>query len=172
MRPIKSFLFALVLFGFSYSAPVAAQTETFSDENVDYRFDLPSPTWKVVTRPDGLQKRAEFIYGDRLDGYLQIHKEIVEPGIDPSDLAASYKDDKLRFKPGYVDGKEESFVGHLSGVTMSYEYTYSGKSMVGRIYFLQVENRSIYVMHFTGLRDKLERIRNQTDSIARTFAVK
>jgi hypothetical protein len=172
MRRITSSLFALILFGFTVSVPVSAQTETFTDENVDYRFELPSPTWKVVSRPDGLQKRAEFVYSDRMDGYLQIHKEMVEPGVDPSGLAGSYKDDKLRFKPGYVDGKEEKFVGRLTGVTMSYEYTYSGKPMVGRIYFLQVDNRTIYVVHFTGLRDKLGRIRNQTDSIARTFAIK
>lgn len=154
------------------SASVAAQTETFTDDKVDYRLELPSPTWHVVGRPDELQQRAEFIYGDRLDGYLQVHKEMVEPGLDASGLARSYRDDKLHFKPGYVDGKEESFVGKLNGVTMSYEFTYSGKPMVGRIYFLQADNRSIYVLHFTGLRDKLARIRNQTDLIARSLTVK
>lgn len=172
MRLTKLRYFLSVLFAIAVVAPVAAQSTIFTDENVDYRFELPSPTWRVVSRPDGLQKRAEFVYGDRLDGYLLIHKELVESGIGPSDVSRIYKDDKLRFKPGYVDGKEEKFEGHLNGVTMSYEYTYSGKAMLGRVYFLQADNRTIYVVHFTGLRDKLGRIRNQTDSIARTFAVK
>lgn len=152
--------------------PLAQESQTFSDEKVNYTLELPSATWRVVARPDDVSQRAEFIYGDRLDGYLQIHKEMVEAGVTPSDLASTDKDAKLRFKPGYIDGKQENFSGRLSGVTLSYEYTYSGKAMVGRIYYLQADNRTIYVLHFTGLRDKLARIRNQTDSIARSFKLK
>lgn len=172
MRRTTSCFFASILFALGVFAPIAAQSETFTDDNVDYKLELPSPTWRVVSRPDGLQQRAEFVYGDRMDGYLQIHKEMVEAGVSPSGLANSDKDDKLRFKPGYVDGKEENFAGHLNGATISYEYTYAGKLMVGRIYYLQADTRTIYVLHFTGLRDKLARIRNQTDSIARSFALK
>jgi hypothetical protein len=163
-----SILFALAAFA---TAP-AQQSQTFSDEKVNYTLELPSATWRVVARPDDVSQRAEFIYGDRMDGYLQVHKEMVEADVTPSDLASSDKDAKLRFKPGYIDGKQENFSGHLSGVTLSYEYTYSGKAMVGRVYYLQADNRTIYVLHFTGLRDKLARIRNQTDSIARSFKLK
>ena len=172
MRRTTSCFFALILFAIVTFGHVAAQSEIFTDDNVDYKLELPSPIWRVISRPDGLQQRAEFVFGDRLDGYLRIHKQMVEAGSTPSDLANSYKDDKLRFKPGYVDGKEETFAGSLKGVTISYEYTYAGKAMLGRIYCLQADTRTIYVLHFTGLRDKLSRIRNQTDSIARTFATK
>ena len=44
--------------------------------------------------------------------------------------------------------------------------------MMGRIYYLQLDNRTMYTLRFTGLRDKLTRIRNQTDFIARTFRLK
>ena len=44
--------------------------------------------------------------------------------------------------------------------------------MLGRTYYLQADNRTIYALRFTGLRDKLMRIRNQTDLIARTFKTK
>jgi hypothetical protein len=44
--------------------------------------------------------------------------------------------------------------------------------MLGRTYYLQTDNRTIYALRFTGLRDKLGRIRNQTDLIARTFKLK
>jgi hypothetical protein len=37
---------------------------------------------------------------------------------------------------------------------------------------LQVDSRTIYALRFTGLRDKISRIRNQTDLIARTFKMK
>jgi hypothetical protein len=43
---------------------------------------------------------------------------------------------------------------------------------MGRIYYLQIDNRTIYTLRFTGLRDKLMRIRNQTDLIARSFRLK
>jgi hypothetical protein len=165
-------LAASILFTLAALTAASAQEQTFSDEKVDYTLELPSATWRVTAKPDDIGQRAEFIYGDRLDGYLQVHKELVEAGVTPSALAASYKDEKLRFKPGYVDGKEERFSGRLNGVTASYEYTYSGKPMVGRIYFLQADNRTIYVLHFTGLREKLARIRNQTDGIARSFKLK
>jgi hypothetical protein len=44
--------------------------------------------------------------------------------------------------------------------------------MLGRTYYLQADNRTIYALRFTGLKDKLSRIRNQTDLIARTFKLK
>ena len=44
--------------------------------------------------------------------------------------------------------------------------------MLGRVYYLQADNRTIYALRFTGLRDKLTRIRNQTDLIARSFKLK
>ena len=71
-----------------------------------------------------------------------------------------------------VEGKEEAFNGRLDGVTVSYEFTRTGKVMLGRTYYLQADNRTIYALRFTGLRDKLSRIRNQTDLIARSFKLK
>ncbi len=44
--------------------------------------------------------------------------------------------------------------------------------MIGRFYFLKAGDNTVYVLRFTGFRDKLRSIRNQTDSIARTFALK
>ena len=71
-----------------------------------------------------------------------------------------------------MEGKEEPFKGRLNGVTVSYEFIKTGKTMMGRIYYLQGDNRTIYALRFTGLRDKLARIRNQTDLIARSFQLK
>jgi len=107
-----------------------------------------------------------------MDGYLQIRKEIVDAGTTPSDLAQRDQEQKLRYIPGFVEGKQEPFSGRLNGVTASYEFTKAGKPMMGRIYYLQADNRTIYALRFTGLRDKLARIRNQTDSIARSFKLK
>jgi hypothetical protein len=44
--------------------------------------------------------------------------------------------------------------------------------MSGRFYFLKVNDTTVYLIRFTGIGDKLRSIRNQTDSIARTFDLK
>jgi len=168
MRRILAF--ALVLIGLM--APVALAQQLYTHDKVDYSFELPSATWKSILEPDAAHDHPEFVYGDRLDGYLTIRKEVVEPGTTPGELAIRDQDLKLRYLPGFVEGKQESFNGRLDGVTMSYEFVRTGKPMLGRTYYLQVDNRTIYALRFTGLRDKLSRIRNQTDLIARTFKIK
>jgi hypothetical protein len=152
--------------------PVALAQQTYSNEKVDYTFELPSATWRAIIEPDAGREHPEFVYGDRLDGYLTIRKEVVDAGTTAAELARRDQDLKLRFLPGFIEGKQEAFNGRVDGVTMSYEFVRTGKPMLGRTYYLQTDNRTIYALRFTGLRDKLGRIRNQTDLIARTFKLK
>ena len=165
----RSLVIALVLMGLM--APTALAQQIYTHDKVDYTFEIPSATWKAILEPDAAHEHPEFVYGDRLDGFLTIRKEIVEAGTSPSELAKRDQV-KLRFLPGFVEGKEDSFDGRLDGVTVSYEFVRTGKTMLGRTYYLQVDPRTIYALRFTGLRDKLSRIRNQTDLIARTFKIK
>lgn len=166
----RSLVIALVLIGLI--APLALGQQVYTHDKVDYTFEIPSATWKAILEPDAAHEHPEFVYGDRLDGFLTIRKEIVEAGTSASELARRDQDLKLRFLPGFVEGKEERFAGRLDGVTISYEFVRTGKPMLGRTYYLQVDPRTIYALRFTGLRDKLSRIRNQTDLIARTFKLK
>ena len=153
------------------AAQIVTAQQAYTHEKVEYTFDLPSPTWRAILEPDATHENPEFVYGDRLDGYLTIRKEFVDAGTTPAQLAE--RDDvKLRFLPGFVEGKQEAFDGRLDGITVSYEFVRTGKSMIGRTYYLQADSRTIYALRFTGLRDKLSRIRNQTDLIARTFKLK
>ena len=168
MRSIA--VFVLVLVGLMGSAVLAQQL--YTSDKVDYSFDLPSSTWRVIAEPDAAHEHTEFVYGDRLEGYLQIRKEVVDAGTKPSDVARRDLDQKLRFLPGFVEGRQDPFNGRLDGVTVSYEFIKNAKPMVGRVYYLQADNRTIYALRFSGLRDKLSRIRNQTDLIARSFKVK
>lgn len=150
----------------------ALAQQSYTNNSVEYTLELPSERWHVTQEPDSMHEHAEFIYGDRNDGYLRIRKEVVEAGTTAADLAHRDQDQKLRFQTGYIEGKEDKFAGRLNGVTYGYEYTSGGKPMAGRIYYLQADNRTIYALRFTGLRDKLSLIRNQTDSIARSFHLK
>jgi hypothetical protein len=163
-------LLSLGVIALMYSVVLAQ--DVYTHDKVDYSFELPSPTWRAISEPDAAHEHPEFVYGDRLDGYLTVRKEVVEAGTTASELARRDQDQKLRFLPGFIEGKQETFNGRLDGVTISYEFTRTGKPMLGRTYYLQADNRTIYALRFTGLRDKLSRIRNQTDLIARTFKLK
>ncbi len=154
------------------AAAVYAQARAFTSEGVEYSLELPGAAWRTVTEPDSAHQHAEFVYGDRNDGFLRVRKEVVEANESVSDLARRESDQKLRFLRGYVEGREETFAGRLNGIIVSYEFTSGGKPMLGRIYYLRADNRTIYSLRFTGAKDKLTQIRNQTDAIARSFHLK
>src|SRR2546428_1526133 len=163
--------FACVVFCVLGLSVAASQRELFNSSKVDYTLELPS-NWHVITEPDAVHEHTEFVNGDRLEGYLQVRKEVVDAGTTASELARRDQDQKLQYLPGFVSGKEEKFAGRLNGVTISYEFIKTGKPMMGRTYYLQADSRTIYALRFTGLRDKLARIRNQTDLIARSFRLR
>lgn len=168
---MKHLLAGFVLFLLVAGCVMAVGQEVY--DGGKYTLELPSPTWKVISEPDAAHEHAEFVNGDRLEGYLQIRKEVVDADTTPSELARRDLDQKLRFLPGFIEGgKEEKFAGRLNGVTVSYEFIKTAKPMMGRIYYLQADNRTIYALRFSGARDKLAKIRNQTDLIARSFKVK
>jgi hypothetical protein len=169
MKLTKFFLsavFALVL-----AVSAFAQSETFSDINVEYTFDLPEATWKQSAKPSATSPNVEYVYGDRSSGYFEIRKLMIKDGDTIADAIAN-EEQRLQFQPGYVAGKEENFSGNFSGKVFNYEFVRSGRNMSGRFYFLKADDKTIYLLRFTGERDKLKSIRNQTDSIARTFSLK
>lgn len=169
MKHLIAFLVILLITG---SFCLVASQQVYTSNADGYSLELPSTEWRAISEGDGERGHSEFINGDRLQGFLQIRTEAVETETKPSDVARRDLDQKLRFLPGFVEGKQESFSGRLEGVTVSYEFVRTGKPMMGRIYYLQADNRTIYALRFTGLRDKLARIRNQTDFIARSFKLK
>lgn len=166
--PKLALIFAVII----VSCSLAVAQESFSNDNVPYSLELPSPTWRAISEPDAVHEHLEFVYGDRLEGFLQIRKEMIDSGMTAADVARRDRDQKFRFFPGFVEGKEEKFAGRLNGVIATYEYVKTGKTMMGRVYYLQADSRTVYALRFTGLRDKLARIRNQTDLIARSFKLK
>jgi hypothetical protein len=167
LRFVSLSLFVFLFSGFAFAQDAVTQTKTFDD----YSFDFPNATWRITSKTD--EANVEAVYGDRMDGYLQIRKITVSGDTAFVDVVDREQSQKLQFLPSFVNGKEENFKGNLEGKVVNYEFTQSGKAMIGRAYFLASEdNKTIYVLRFTGLRDKLRLLRNQTDSIARTFKLK
>ncbi|MGI8789052.1 MAG: hypothetical protein ACR2HG_15025 [Pyrinomonadaceae bacterium] len=164
------YLFSICL-GLLFAMSAFAQSQTFSDANVEYTFDLPETAWKQTVKPSATSPNVEYVYNDRNDGHFEIRKLSVKAGDTLAD-AISDEEQKLQFLPGYVTAKTETFDGKLDGKVFNYEFVRSGRNMSGRFYFLKADDKTVYVLRFTGQREKLKSIRNQTDSIARTFAVK
>lgn len=148
-----------------------AQVSAFSDPNVEYSFSLPDAKWKQTVKASALNPNVEYVYGERRDGLLEVRKLVVSKDAALTDTIRD-QEQKLQFLPGYVTGKEENFAGKLKGSVFNFEYVHSGAAMGGRFYFLRTSDTSVYVLRFTGLKDGLRSIRNQTDQIARTFAVR
>ncbi len=166
----SSFLFSVAI-GFLLAVSAFAQTPTFSDAAVEYTFDLPESAWKMTGKPSTTSPNVEYVYGERQSGHLEVRKTALKSGALLSDLISD-EEQKLQFLSGFVAGKEENFKGSFEGKVFNYEFVRSGRNMSGRFYFLKTDDKTVYVLRFTGQRDKLRSIRNQTDSIARTFDLK
>jgi len=151
--------------------PAFSQGDTFSDVNVLYSFDLPDVKWKMTTKPSATSPNVEYVYGDRFDGHLEVRKLTVAKDAVLTDVVRN-EEQKLQFRPGFVAGREENFSGRLKGAIYNFEYVAAGRSMSGRFYFLRANDNTVYLIRFSGQKDPLRLLRNQTDSIARTFGVK
>jgi len=171
MKINKNSLLLSLILGLFFAFSTFAQTKTFSDANADYTFDLPNDTWEMTVKPTAISPNVEYVYGDRRDGHLKIRKLSLKSNDLISDLIER-EEQKIQFLKGYVAGKQENFSGTLNGNVFNYEYLDSGRSMSGRLYFLKADASTVYVLMFTGERDKLRSIRNYTDSIARSFELK
>lgn len=151
------------------SGAVFAQTSTFSDPSVEYTFEIPDERWKLTVRPSDSNTSPEFVFVDRNDGYFTIRKTTASPDTPLSDVIRE-EEQKLQFMRGYVAGREENFRGKLSGTIFNFEFVERGRPKSGRFYFLR-SGSTVYILRFTGYRDKLRSIQHFTDSIARTFSV-
>lgn len=171
MKALRTTFILSIVIGALSAATVFAQQATFSDPNVDYTFDLPEPKWKMTVKPSATVPNVEYVFGDRNDGHLEVRRLTVAKNAIMSDVIRQ-EEDKLRFLPGYVAGRGEIFRGNLNGTAFNFEFTRSGRPMSGRFYFLRADETTVYVLRFTGFTSSLKTIRNQTDSIGRTFEIK
>lgn len=171
---MKATRFSILFFavcGLLYVTSTPAQDSIFSDPNVAYTFDVPDDRWKMTVKPSPAKPNVEYVFIDRNDGHLEVRKVTVAKDAILADIVRE-EEQKLQFLPGYVAGRDENFSGRLRGSIFNFEFVRAGRPMAGRFYFLRADDTTVYVLRFTGYRDKLRSIRNQTDSMGRTFNVK
>jgi hypothetical protein len=170
MKSNRVFILFSILIG-ALSLQATAQVTRFNDPNVDYGFEIPDERWKQTVKPSATSPNVEYVFVDRNDGHLEIRRLKVANSALLGDVIRA-EEDKLQFLPGYVAGQDENFAGRLRGAIFNFEFVRAGRPMSGRFYFLRASDDTVYVLRFTGYRDKLRSIRNQTDSIGRTFELK
>lgn len=168
----RSHLFSVLalLIGLVLTGDARGQGSAFSNPDVEYAFELPDERWKMTVKPSVTTPNVEYVFGDRTEGHLEVRRLGLPSRGSISDVIRE-EEQKLQFLPGYVAGKEEPFGGFLRGSAFNFEFVRAGRPMSGRFYFLR-SGDSVYVLRFTGYRDRLRTIRNQTDAIARTFTIR
>ncbi len=168
---MKNLILSAVLL-LTFAVFVSAQTSAFNDVNVEYTFDIPDVTWKMTVKPTLASPNVEYVYGDRLDGQIEIRRVSTKADELVTDVILRETEQKLQFMQGFVAGKEESFAGNFKGKVFNFEFVKAGKNMSGRFYYLKANDSTVYVLRFTGYRDKLRSIRADTDQMARSFELK
>lgn len=151
------------------------QTRTFSSPDIEFKLELPSPQWKILSRLD-VHDHVEFSNGDDPgNGYLRLRKRLVASGTTALNLFQEDEKWELALLPGYVacrNGAGVDFDGPLVTSYFSYEFTNNGRRMDGRIYYVRTDPRTFYSLHFTVFSNKLSSFGETMDLMARSFRLK
>jgi hypothetical protein len=165
----------LFLSAFLFNAVAFAQTEVFEDPDGKYSMNLPNG-WLGVVNTDGLGRNdVNIVYKNRENGALKIRVGEIAPGAAPMDFAAKDEQDRVRFAPAYDKLSMEKFLlgGSRIGALLSYDYkNAAGQPFTGRVYYVPMDEKTIYILQFTGRRNTLGTLRNHTDQIARSIKLK
>lgn len=150
------------------TSPICMAQVRVRDEVDGFELMLPSSAWIAMSLPSTIYTHTDFVYGKTSTVRLRIRRTLNDVDT-PSAIARRDRQMRLRFLPGFISDGTESFVGKLDGVRVRYEYIRGGKLVSVETYYLQSSASVIYVLRFSGPPELLERIRNQTDFIARSF---
>jgi len=160
---------------FAASALAQSQSEVFEDPDGKYTLNLPAG-WLGVVNTDGLgHNEVNIVYKVRENGALKIRVAEVAPDTEPMDYAAKDEQERVRFAPSYDKISLEKFLlgGTRVGALLSYDYkNAAGQPFTGRVYYVRANEKTIYVLQFTGRRNVLGTLRSHTDLIARSLKLK
>ena len=152
-----------------------AQTEAFDDPDGKYTLNLPAG-WLGVVNTDGLgHNEVNIVYKVRENGALKVRVAEVAPETEPMDYATQDERERVRFAPSYDKISLEKFLlgGTRTGALLSYDYkNAAGQLFTGRVYYVRADEKTIYVLQFTGRRNILGTLRSHTDLIARSLKFK
>jgi hypothetical protein len=155
--------------------PIYAQ-EFFEDPEGNFSVNLPSGWFAVVNQDSLGRKEINIVFRVRENGALKVRRtDDVDPKLEIMDFAKKDEELTVRFSPGYDKISLENFLlgGGKTGALLSYDFkNAAGQPFTGRNYYLRTDEKTVYILRFTGRKNVLGSLRNQTDSIARSFKAK
>jgi hypothetical protein len=168
-------LFLLSILLIIFSATAKAQ-EVFEDPDGQYSVTLPTG-WLAIVNQDSLgRKDVNIVFKIRENGALKVRRvDDVDSNLEVMEYAKQDENSVVQYLPGYDRLGLERFAlpGGKTGTLLSYDYKNPvGQPFTGRNYYLRAGEKSIYILRFTGRKNTLSPLRNQTDAIARSFKVK
>lgn len=175
MKRHSIFALSLLILTAAFAVEASAQ-EFFEDPDGKYSMSLPAG-WLGIVNKDGLgRNEVNIVYKVRENGALKVRR-IEDDDVKMDSMAYANKDEseRIRFNPKYDKIGIEKFVmgGGKSGALLSYDYhSTSGQPFTGRVYYLRTDEKTIYVLQFTGRKNILSTLRSHTDAIARSFKTK
>lgn len=175
LKILTGFIFALFLLSVLPATEAAAQ-EIFEDPEGQYTVSLPAGWLGIVSR-DGLGRAdVNIVFKVRENGALKIRRvDDIDPKMEAMDYAVKDESERLRFNPGYDKINLEKFLigAGKAGALLSYDYkNTSGQPFTGRAYYLKTDEKTIFVLQFTGRKNILSTLRSHTDAMARSFKTK
>ncbi len=170
-----SSLSILLVLLFAAESIAQSSSEVFDDPEGKYTMKLPAG-WLGVVNTDGLgRKDINIVYKVRENGALKVRTAEVAADTDPMEYLGKDEQERVRFALSYDKLSVEKFQisGNRSGALLSYDYKNAqGQPFTGRVYYLRMDEKTMYVLQFTGRRNILGSLRSHTDIIARSFNLK
>lgn len=151
-------------------AAVAAQAQDgqeYTDKTGGYKLSLFGD-WRAVNYNDAVGRpKTEFVFRDRSEGLLKISSQRLEGSL--ANMAQAEEENQRVYRAGFERSASETFGGGtLTGMRLSFYTTEGTRQLAHTIYFLQDKN-TVYVLRFSGKRGVLDRNRNLSDQVARSF---
>jgi hypothetical protein len=163
-----SLTFAVLLILVGQAAASAQSATAYTDPAGKFKLTLVGD-WKAVSYNDAVgRQKCEFVYRDRSEGLLKVSRQNLTVSLP--DFVRQEMETFKAYRAGFEQAANESFggAGSLSGVRLSFYTLESNRQTASTYYFLQHGN-TVWVLQFSGRRGSLDRIRNLTDQIARSF---
>lgn len=157
-------------------APAALAQEVFEDPEGKYSLTLPAGWLGIINRDSLGRSDVNIVYRNNENGSLKLRRvDNVDASTDIMEFAREDENNTVRFRPSYNKLSMEKFLAGTGkeGVLLAYDYNNAaGQPFTGRVYYLKLNDTTIYVLTFTGRKNILGTLRNQTDSIARSLKIK
>jgi hypothetical protein len=161
------FMAAFIIGASSVLAYAQQDGQVYVDKAGGYKLSLFGE-WRAVNYNDAVGRpKTEFVFRDRSEGLMKISAQPLEGAL--ANMVQAEEESQRAYRAGFERAASEPFGGGvLSGMRLSFYTTEGMRQLANTTYFLQDKNM-VYVLRFTGKRGVLDRNRNLSDLVARSF---